>query len=53
MSRNAIRLARFAEKMRAQGKKKLSLWVTPEEEQFIRAFILDPQRLRREREKNQ
>jgi len=53
MSANAVRVARYAEKIRAQGKKKLSLWVTPEEEQFIRVFILDPQRLRREREKNQ
>ena len=50
MSANAVRQARYAEKMRAEGKKKLSLWVTPEEEQFIRAFILEPQRLQRERE---
>ncbi|MEC4683035.1 MAG: hypothetical protein VST70_05075 [Nitrospirota bacterium] len=50
MSGNAIRQARYAEKMRAMGLKKLTLWVTPEEEQFIRACILDPQRLQRERE---
>ena len=47
---NAVRKARFAERMRAEGKKKLSLWVTKEEEQFIRACILEPQRLERERE---
>ena len=40
MSANAIRVARYGEKMRAKGLKKLSFWVTPEEEQFIRAFIL-------------
>ncbi len=34
----------------AQGMKKLMLWVTKEEEQFIRACILEPQRLERERE---
>ena len=50
MSANAVRQARYAEKMRAEGKKKLTLWVTPEEEQFIRAFILEPQRLQIERE---
>ncbi|MDA8149844.1 MAG: hypothetical protein M0041_01705 [Nitrospiraceae bacterium] len=50
MSANAVRVARHAAKMRSQGKKKLSLWVTPEEEQFIRAFILEPQRRQRERE---
>ena len=50
MSGNAIRQARYAEKMRAQGLKKLTLWVTKEEEQFIRACILEPQRLQRERE---
>ena len=50
MSANAVRVARHAAKMRAQGKKKLSLWVTPEEEQFIRACILEPQRRQRERE---
>ena len=50
MSANAVRIARHAAKMRSQGKKKLSLWVTPEEEQFIRVFILDPQRLQREKE---
>ena len=49
MSANAVRLARHA-KMRSQGKKKLSLWVTPEEEQFIRAFLLEPQRRQREKE---
>ena len=47
---NAVRQARFAERMRAEGKKKLTLWVTKEEEQFIRACILEPQRLERERE---
>jgi hypothetical protein len=40
ISANAKRQARYAEKMRARGRKKLSLWVTSEEEQFIRAFIL-------------
>ena len=50
MTANAIRQARYAGKMRANGMKKLTLWVTPEEEQFIRAFILDPQRLQREKE---
>ena len=49
-SANAVRQARYAEKMRAEGKKKLSLWVTPEQEQFIRACILEHQRLQRERE---
>lgn len=46
MSANAVRVARYAEKIRAQGKKKLSLWVTPEEEQFIRAYILEPRKRR-------
>ena len=41
---NAVRQARFAERMRAEGKKKLTLWVTKEEEQFIRAGVLGPQR---------
>ena len=50
MTGNRVRQARFAEKMRAEGKKKLTLWVTKEEEQFIRACILEPQRLERERE---
>ena len=50
MSANAVRIARHAAKMRSQGKKKLSLWVTPEEEKFIRAVILDPQRLQRKKE---
>ncbi|MHB1287363.1 MAG: hypothetical protein ACYCYP_12590 [Leptospirales bacterium] len=50
MSGNAVRMARHAEKMRSQGKKKLTIWVTPGEEQFIRACILEPQRLQRERE---
>ncbi len=50
MSGNAVCLARHAAKMRSQGKKKLSLWVTPEEEQFIRAFLLEPQRRQREKE---
>ena len=43
MSANAVRVARHAAKMRAQGKKKLSLWVTPEEERIIRTFLLNPQ----------
>lgn len=46
MSANAVRVARYGEKMRAKGLKKLSFWVTPEEEQFIRAFILDSRKLR-------
>jgi len=46
ISANAIRQGRYAAKMRAQGKKKLSLWVTPEEEQFIRAYILEPRKRR-------
>ena len=50
ISANARRQARYAERMRAKGLKKLTLWVTPEEEKFIRAFILDPQRLQREKE---
>jgi hypothetical protein len=50
MTGNRVRQARFAEKMRAKGKKKLTLWVTKEDEQFIRAFLLDPDRLERERE---
>ena len=50
MTGNRVRQARFAEKMRAEGKKKLTLWVTPEDEHFIRAFLLDPDRLERERE---
>ncbi len=43
MSANAVRVARHAAKMRAQGKKKLSLWVTPDEERIIRTFLLNPQ----------
>ena len=50
MTGNRVRQARFAERMRAEGKKKLTLWVRKEEEQFIRAFLLDPDRLERERE---
>ena len=50
MTGNRVRQARFAERMRAEGKKKLTLWVRKEEEQFIRACILEPQRLERERE---
>ncbi len=45
MTANARRQARYAERMRAKGLKKLTLWVTPEEEQFIRTCILGPQRL--------
>jgi len=44
ISANALRQARYAEKMRAQGRKKLTLWVLPEEEQFIRALILGPRK---------
>ena len=40
MTANARRQARHAAKMRAQGKKKLSLWVTPEEERLIRNLLL-------------
>jgi len=43
---DAVRQARYREKMRSQGKKKLTLWVTPEEEQFIRAFILNSRKQR-------
>ncbi len=50
MSANAVRQARYAERMREKGMKRITLWVTPEEEQFIRACILEPQRLQRERE---
>ena len=50
MTGNRVRQARFADRMRAEGKKKLTLWVTKEDEQFIRACILEPQRLERERE---
>lgn len=39
MSGNAVRLARFSEKMRAFGKKKLTLWVTPEQEREIRSLL--------------
>ncbi len=39
MTGNAIRQARYAEKMRAQGKKKLTLWVTLEEERKIKALL--------------
>ena len=41
ISANALRQARYAEKMRARGRKKLTLWVTPEEEQFLRAGMTD------------
>lgn len=50
MSANAVRQARYAERMREKGMKRLTLWVTPEQEQFIRACILEPQRRQRERE---
>lgn len=46
MSANAVRVARYGEKMRAKGLKKLSFWVLPEEEQFIRAFILNSRKQR-------
>ncbi|MCL4485040.1 MAG: hypothetical protein M1537_01670 [Nitrospirae bacterium] len=36
---DAIRQARYAEKMRSQGKKKLTLWVTPEQEREIRSLF--------------
>ena len=39
MTANARRQARYAERMRAEGKKKLTLWVTPEEERKIRAIL--------------
>lgn len=39
MSANAVRVARYGERMRAEGKKKLSLCVTPEEERKIRAVL--------------
>lgn len=41
ISANAVRQARYAEKMRARGRKKLTLWVTPEEEQLLRAGMTD------------
>nr|EDZ38335.1 MAG: Conserved hypothetical protein [Leptospirillum sp. Group II '5-way CG'] len=39
MTGNAIRQARYAEKMRSWGRKKLTLWVTPEEEKLLRDFL--------------
>lgn len=42
ISANAVRQAHYAEKMRSHGKKKLTLWVTPEEERKIR-FLLSKQ----------
>ena len=50
MSAYTVRVARHAAKMRAQGKKKLSLRVTPEEEQLIRNFLLESPKRQRERE---
>ena len=46
ISANAKRQARYAEKMRAKGLKKLTLWVLPDEEQFVRAFILNSRKRR-------
>ena len=46
MTANAVRQARYAERMRAKGKKKLSLWVTPEEERKIRAVSAGIERKR-------
>ncbi|EAY57151.1 MAG: hypothetical protein UBAL2_80490431 [Leptospirillum rubarum] len=40
MTANAVRQARYAEKMRAKGLKKLTLWVTPEQEREIRSLFL-------------
>jgi hypothetical protein len=39
ISANAVRQARYAAKMRAQGKKKLTVWVTTEEEREIRSLL--------------
>jgi len=39
MTANAKRQARYAEKMRAKGLKKLTLWVTPEQEREIRSLL--------------
>ena len=39
MSANAIRVARHAEKMRSLGKKKITLWITPEQEREIRSLL--------------
>ena len=44
MTANAIRQARYAGKMRAKGMKKLTLWVTPEEEWLVRACLMNAQR---------
>ncbi len=50
MSANAVRIARHAAKMRSQGKKKLSLWVTPEEEKLLRNVLLESQKRQKEKE---
>ncbi|MDA8150832.1 MAG: hypothetical protein ACYCXP_08435 [Leptospirillum sp.] len=39
ISGNAVRQARYAEKMRSQGRKKLTVWVTPEEERKIKGLL--------------
>ena len=36
ISANAIRQARYSEKMRTKGMKKLTVWVTKEEEEHLR-----------------
>jgi hypothetical protein len=42
MTGNAVRQKRYQEKMRAKGLKKLTLWVTPEQEREI-CFLLQKQ----------
>ena len=39
MTGNAVRQARYAEKMRAKGLKKLTMWVTSEQELAIRSWL--------------
>ena len=39
MSANALRQARYAEKMREKGMKRLTLWVTPEQEREIHSLL--------------
>ena len=41
ISGNAIRQARFSEKMRTMGMKKLTLWVSGEEEEAIRKLLTE------------
>ena len=36
---NAVRQARYAKRMRAEGKKNLTLWVTPEKEDTLRNVL--------------